>query len=224
VKELSVFIDESGDFGAYEYHSQFYVVTLVFHDQSVDISKNIINLDSRIRNYGMPDYTIHTGPLIRREDEFFDLALLDRKRIFNAIYNFTRTSDISYRSIIVEKKQCIKEHDLVIKLSKQLSSFLKEHMEYLMGYDRIVCYYDYGQRELTNILITAFNTALNNVEFTKAAPANYKLSQAADLLCTMDLLSEKVDRKTLTKSELTFFTSIRDFEKSYLNAIKKKRF
>jgi len=158
MKELSVFIDESGDFGAYKYYSPFYIVTLVFHDQSEDITKNINHLDSKIRDYGMPDYTIHTGPLIRREDEFFSLSLLERKRIFNAIYNFARTSKIKYHSIIVEKKQCVEDIDLVIKITKQLSAFLNEQVELLMGYDRVVCYYDYGQRELTHILITAFNT------------------------------------------------------------------
>jgi len=41
IKELSVFIDESGDFGIFESHSPFYIVTLVFHDQSIDITANI---------------------------------------------------------------------------------------------------------------------------------------------------------------------------------------
>jgi len=41
-----VFIDESGDFGAYERHSPLYIVTLVFHDQSVDITKNINHLNT----------------------------------------------------------------------------------------------------------------------------------------------------------------------------------
>jgi len=224
LKELSVFIDESGDFGDYELHAPFYIVTLVFHDQSKDINKNIEILDLKLQYFGMPKYTIHTAPLIRREDEFFSLSLLDRKRIFNAIYNFARTSKISYQSIIVEKKQCISEYDLVFKLTKQLSAFLNKYMGTLINYDRIVCYYDYGQRELTHIIITAFNTALNNVEIRKVAPANYKLFQAADMLCTMELVSLKADRKILSKSELLFFTSKRDFYKSYMNAIFQKRF
>ena len=219
-----MFIDESGDFGAYELHSPFYIVTLVFHDQSKDITKNIEILDSKIRNYGMPKYTIHTAPLIRREDEFFNLSLFDRKRIFNAIYNFARTSKISYHSIIVEKKQCVSEYDLVFMLTKQLSAFINKHLTAFMNYDRIVCYYDYGQRELTHIIITAFNTALNNVEIRKVAPVNYKLFQAADMLCTMELVSLKADKKILSKSELLFFTSERDFNKSYMNAILQKRF
>jgi hypothetical protein len=223
VKELSVFIDESGDFGEYEYHSPFYIVTLVFHDQSESIAENIRHLDLKIHNYGMPDYTIHTGPLIRREDEFFSLSLLDRKRIFNAIYNFTRTSKISYHSIVVEKKQCVEDIDLVVKLTKQLSAFLYERIISLVEYDRIVCYYDYGQRELTHILVSVFNTVLKYVDFRKVDPANYKLFQATDLLCTMELLSLKAERKMLSKSELTFFTSTRELEKSYLRAIQRKR-
>lgn len=38
---LSVFIDESGDFGSYDYHAPYYLVTMVLHDQSIDISANI---------------------------------------------------------------------------------------------------------------------------------------------------------------------------------------
>lgn len=30
-KELSIFIDESGDFGEYDHHSPFYIITMVFN-------------------------------------------------------------------------------------------------------------------------------------------------------------------------------------------------
>ena len=39
--ELSIFIDESGDFGPFEKHSPFYVLSLVFHDQSDDIAGHL---------------------------------------------------------------------------------------------------------------------------------------------------------------------------------------
>ena len=42
--ELSIFIDESGDFGEYEAHSPLYLMTLVFHNQSKDISGGIEHL------------------------------------------------------------------------------------------------------------------------------------------------------------------------------------
>ena len=40
-KILSVFIDESGDFGSYEPHSPYYLVTMVLHNQSKNITGNI---------------------------------------------------------------------------------------------------------------------------------------------------------------------------------------
>lgn len=224
LKELSVFIDESGDFGQYEFHAPFYIVTLVFHDQSIDITENINHLNDKIRNSGLPECPVHAGPIIRREFEFKYLSSMERKRIFNILFNFTRTTDITYHSIITEKKQLVEEIDLNIKITKQLSAFLRDNYKTFTQYDRIVVYYDYGQMELTNILVTVFNALLDNVEFKKVVPSDYKLFQAADMLCTIELLALKAERKMLTKSEIAFFKSAKDLNKSYLKAIQKKWF
>ena len=223
MKELSVFVDESGDFGSYEAHSPYYIVTLVFHNQSVNIANNIDHLNYKFLQSGLPANPVHAGPLIRKEDEYRNLPLLQRKRIFNFLYNFVRTTNITYRSIIIEKKQLLEEIDLHIQITKRLSAFLKENMEEFLKYERVLVYYDYGQMELTKILVSVFNSVLNNVEFRKVVPTDYKLFQAADLLCTLELLSVKVERKMLSKSERRFFSSERNLNKSYLRAIHKKR-
>jgi hypothetical protein len=134
-----------------------------------------------------------------------------------------RTIDIKYHTIVVAKKQLAEDIDLVISISRKLSTFIQKHMEMLKKYDRIVVYYDYGQRELTHILGSVFNTVLSNVEFRKVAPSNYKLFQAADMLCTLELLSEKTKHKILTNSELKFFSSAKNLYKSYLKTIQKKK-
>lgn len=41
-KVLSVFIDESGDFGQYNPASPNYYVAMVLHNQEMDISKNVL--------------------------------------------------------------------------------------------------------------------------------------------------------------------------------------
>jgi len=224
MRELSIFVDESGDFGSYEYHSPYYIVTMVFHDQSSDISMDIERLNEKIRLSGLPNSPVHTGPLIRNEGAYSNLSLLERKRIFNMLYYFTKNVDVKYRTIIVEKKQLADDLDLHLRITKQLSAFLKEHLEELLQYERIVVYYDFGQMELTKILLSVFNTVLSDVEFKKVVPANYKLFQAADMLCTLEMLNMKAEKRMLSKSVLTFFTSSRDFAKSYLRAIHKKKF
>lgn len=47
---LSVFIDESGDFGPFEHHAPYYIVSMILHEQSTDISDNISVLDAHMRN------------------------------------------------------------------------------------------------------------------------------------------------------------------------------
>ena len=60
-----------------------------------------------------------------------------------------------------------------------------------------------------------------DVEFRKALPKDYKLFQAADMICTMELLSLKLKNEGLSKSELTFFGNTRDLKRNYLRQIKK---
>ena len=69
-KTLSVFIDESGDFGSYESHSPYYIVSLVFHNQEFDISNNLSVFSQHLKSLGYENHAVHTGPLIRREADY----------------------------------------------------------------------------------------------------------------------------------------------------------
>gem|GEM_PF-62220 len=223
VRELSVFIDESGDFGPYSPRSPYYIVTLVFHDQSVDISPSLRQMQESLRLRGIPDYTVHAGPLIRREDEYRNDSIPHRRGVFNSLFYFVRSFDITYATIAVDKRHLTGDIALPDKLSKQLNTFLLDHMEILIPYDNIIVYYDHGQVELTTILFSAFNKLLPRVTFRKVNPADYKLFQAADMICTLELLALKAATKTLSRSELAFFGSAKELQKSYLRAIQKKR-
>ncbi len=46
MRELGIFVDESGDWGEYKHHSPYYIITFVFHDQN--IKKQYLNhLDAK---------------------------------------------------------------------------------------------------------------------------------------------------------------------------------
>ena len=66
---LSIFVDESGDFGEYCVHSPYYIIAMVMHDQSKDISSEITKLNNELTNSGYKNHVIHTEPLIRREED-----------------------------------------------------------------------------------------------------------------------------------------------------------
>lgn len=67
---LSAFLDESGDFGQYEQHSPYYLVSLVLHDQTINISQNIADFEAHAENLGYGNHAVHTGSLIRRESDY----------------------------------------------------------------------------------------------------------------------------------------------------------
>ena len=219
-RSLSVFIDESGDFGPFRTHSPYYFVAMVFHDQGVDIRKNIDAFETHLTNLGYACHAVHTGPLIRRESVYASDFVEDRKRLYNALFNFVRKLDIQYASAMVRKAECTGELALISKVSSALASILRDNSEFLNRFERIVVYYDNGQVELTKILTSVFHTLYTQVEFRKVRPVDYKLFQVADLICTTELLAEK---PVFSRSELDFFGNKRDFCKNYLKAIRKKR-
>ncbi len=221
-KILSVFIDESGDFGPYDPHAPYYVVSMVLHNQNIDISENIKVFDSHLSNLGYPHHAIHTGPLIRREAVYTNALIEERKRLFNALFNFARKLDFHYSYIKVKKIECPDVISMTSKISKNLADILRNNEDFWNSFDKVIIYYDNGQIELTKILISIFNTLYTHVEFRKVKPINYKLFQIADLICTMELLAEKAETNSFSHSELMFFGNIRTFKKNYLKNIKKK--
>lgn len=220
---LSIFIDESGDFGSYLPSNPYYLVAMVLHDQHVDISHNIHSLDDHLRNLGYDLHAIHTGPLIRRESDYGNDLMERRKQLFNALFHFARKLDFHYFCIRIKKSECPDIISMASKLSKSISSVFQAHSTFLEPFNHIIVYYDNGQIELTKILVSVFHALHPHVEFRKVQPVDYKLFQVADLVCTMELLAEKASQNTFSCSEQHFFLSIRNFKKNYLKYIRAKQ-
>lgn len=220
---LSVFIDESGDFGAYNHHAPYYLVAMVLHDQSVDIMPSIQGMDLRMQNLGYAHHAIHTGPLIRREATYGNDYIENRRHLFNVLYHFSRRLDFKYICVKLRKSECPDEIVMTAKLSKAIADQLRSNEAYFSQFDKIIVYYDNGQIELTKILTSVFNALYTNVEFRKVQPVEYRLFQIADLVCTMELLAEKSDGNNFSNSEREFFGSPRDFKKEFLKNFRKKQ-
>lgn len=104
MKELSIFIDESGDFGEYRYYSPYYIITMVFHDQIHDIRENIKKFNNELILSGFDQqHCIHTGPIIRRETPYENLNIQERRHLFNKMTSFTRQLNISFKCFHLHK-------------------------------------------------------------------------------------------------------------------------
>lgn len=219
---LSIFIDESGDFGPYDPNAPYYIVSMVLHDQSVSIAKNIDDFETHLTNLGYRQHAVHVGPLIRRESVYINDYIEQRRRLFSSLFNFARKLPFFFVCAKVKKSECRDVIDLTAKLSKEFSGILRNHEAFFNGYDKVIVYYDNGQLELTKILTSVFNTLYTHVEFRKVKPVDYKLFQIADLICSLELLATKAANGSLSKSEIDFFDNARAFKKNYYRPLQKK--
>lgn len=220
---LSIFVDESGDFGEYANHAPYYIVTMIFHDQSIDISPNIKHLDNSLIQMGYGDgQAIHTEPLIRREKPYQHFQPNERRSIFSKLYYFTLGCEIKYKSFIFHKNEFENKFKLEARIARDMSMFIRDNLLFFQRYDKIILYYDNGQHELSRILNTVFATLLSNYEVRKVLPNEYRLFQVADLICTLELLRIKTECGNLSKSEERIFHSKRELKKDFLKGIQKK--
>ena len=223
MKELSVFIDESGDFGEITERPAYYLVTLLFHDQKNDIASNVKKLEDSTKNSGFDFEYIHTGPVIRREDVFSGLSIDERRKLLFKMLNFIVSSPIAYEMVVVNRKEAPDKISLSGKLGREISNVIVKHNAFFDGFDKIIVYYDNGQIELGAILNTVFSIHFSNVEFRKAEPQKYRLLQAADFICSMELLKIKKNENRLSKSEKQFFYKPQELKKTFFKAIDKKQ-
>jgi len=222
-RELSVFVDESGSFDSSVIPSRFYLITLVFHDQSESIAKLVEELESQLAYLGHPGICIHSGPLIRREEVFAHMDITMRRKLFGRIVAFARRAPVRYRTFCVDKRFCDTPEAMKSALSRQISGYFSENTESLAAYKSIKVFYDNGQPQVGAILKGALPDP--RVSFpSNVTPERYRLFQVADLVCTVELLKAKLAADLpLTRSEAYFFNGVRELKKNYIRPLARIR-
>ena len=219
--ELGIFVDESGDFGS---RSDYYVLTLVFHDQAQPIDGELSHLTARLQSAGLPPgHAVHAGHIVRREGEFSTWPLSVRRAIAGRLLAFTRRCGVQYHSTCVRKREYPDRLRLKTRLARELALFFRAHMEYFFSFDRVIVYYDNGQAPVTELIGTVLGSIFFDVDFRKVAPSDYRLFQSADLICTLELAAVKADEGHLSRSEEIFFESRRKLRKNWLAGLEKLR-
>ena len=126
-------------------------------------------------------------------------------------------------TIVVKKQECSDRIRLKTRLARELSGFLRDHMEYFLSFDHVIVYYDNGQAPVTELIGTVFGSVFFDVDFRKVIPSDYRLFQSTDLICTLELAAKKADEGKLSRSEEIFFESKRKLKKNWLNQLDRIR-
>lgn len=222
---LSIFVDESGRFQYPDADSRFYILGLVFHDQAQPIDRYVADLEKAEDEIGLEGHCFHAGPLIRKEKGYEIMSRKWRGRIFARMMAFAQKVPFRYHCLSVDKKLIDNLDQIVERLNRQLADFISEHRADLMDVATVKVYYDCGQAPVTNLLHKTFVELLGRrVEFAQGVqPANYRLFQLADLVCTLHLIERRIQEgDMMTMSEVRLFGGPRDFKRNVLKKLKSK--
>lgn len=222
--KLSLFVDESGDFGFnLEGASNFYIFSIVFHDQNIDISTPLALLENRLAELGFPNHCFHTGPIIRKEAPYNHTPLDVRRKMLRAMRFFARHINVKIHSFVFDKKHWNTLNLLQARMAKELGAFLKEHISYFHPFDSIVLYYDNGQTELGKVLNSSLNVLIDVEAKLRVKPTDYRLFQLADFACTLELVDKKRSMNMGSEAEKIFFKA-KELDRIYLPEIRNKDF
>ncbi len=135
MKTLSIFVDESGRFQHPDADSRFYILGMVFHDQSHDISRIVADLERSELELGLEGHCFHAGPLIRKEKGYEIMSRRFRGRILSRMMAFADRIDFKYHCLSVDKKFIDNAGQIVEHLRHSLQLFIDANRAMLTAID-----------------------------------------------------------------------------------------
>ena len=221
MRELSVFVDESGE---QEGPSRYYLLTLVFHDQDEDISEAVERYEQALANKGLPDIPFHASPLMNGHDEYEGLSLEVRKRLLNSFNVFVQNLPITYTTFCYRKSEADTPERLAARMRRDLVNFIFDRLDRFQRFEHVKIYYDGGQQVVTEALRGAVGYALSKqaTVYRRSRFRDYRLSQAADYLCAIELARIKYEHGEQTSTDVKVFGYEGTFKRNYLKQARRK--
>ncbi len=209
MKRLNVFVDETGEFGFGNKSSKLYGISFTFHNQDDNIKDEINNLNERLKRIGY-NGMIHMADLIMKRGEYSNFSIDIRKKIFQSIYLFSKKVPVKFYTIIIDKKYTNSQKVLKRKIILEIEKMFERNKNYFNKFDKIILYYDNGQKELGKILDKEFSDFKNYQHIAEFNHIEKRLFQVSDMLTYIDKLEYKYQNKeNLNKGEKYFFSDIR---------------
>lgn len=219
-KELSIFVDESGDRGG---EARYYLLTLVFHDQANDIMREILAYEKRLSVAGLPNIAFHSEPLLNGHKEYGNLTIEQRKKMLVTFSALVRRLPISYTSFVYRRNEYDDLAKLTARMKRDISNLLYDRLQFFQSFDEVKVYYDNGQDIVKQALDQSICFMLSKgvVERRKTSMTDYTPEQAADYFCTIELAAVKYDANEDGKTYNKFFGGSRDFKKNWLKQARR---
>ena len=220
-RDLSIFVDESGDRGG---KARYYLLTLVILDQSESIAEKITRYELSLLDSGLPNIPFHSEPLLNGHGPYQEIDLQARKKMLYSFNILTQRLPISYRTFVYRRSEFSDLAKLTARTKRDISNLLFDHLEFFQRFDEVKVYYDNGQDIVKQALDQSIGFVLSKgvVERRKTSMTDYRLEQVTDYLCTIELAAVKYAAKENGETYNKFFGGIGAFKKNWLKQARRK--
>lgn len=220
-KELSIFVDESGDRGG---KARYYLLTLVFHDQADAIMDEVRGYEKRLAESGLPNIAFHSEPLLNGHKGYEGLTVEQRKKMLVMFSALVRRLPVSYSTFVYRRSEFEDRAKLTARMKRDISNLLFDRLQFFQSFDDVKVYYDDGQDIVKRALDQSIGFVLSKgaVERRKTSMADYRLEQVADYLCTIELAAVKYAAKEDGETYNKFFGGSVGFKKNWLKQARRK--
>lgn len=219
-KELSIFVDESGDRNG---KARYYVLTLVFHNQADNILEEIHTYEKQLANRGLPDIPFHSEPLLNGHKDYEGFGVEQRKKMLTTFSAFVRRLPVRYTSLVYRRSEFEELSALTARMKRDISNLLFDHLQLFQSFDDVKVYYDDGQDIVKRALDQSIGFVLSKgvVERRKTSMVDYRLEQVADYFCTIELAATKYAAKENGETYNKFFGGPGNFKKNWLKQARR---
>lgn len=201
-------------------------MSLVFHEQEDALEEVISSLEADLERKALPDLPFHASPLMYGKPPYKDLELETRKKMFASFEAFCRRAPFACKTFAYRRSEVPSSEAFTARLKKDLVVFLTDNLEYFQAFGKVKIYYDNGQQMVTSALHSAIDFVLSKeaVLYRMADARQYRLSQVADCICTLELTDIKFQHGELTETDAKMFgTNYSAFKKNHLSHFRKKQ-
>lgn len=223
MKELSIFVDESGSDNL---RDRYYLITLVLHEQADSLADDIKRYEQSLKDKKLPDIPFHMTPLLYHKKGYENLDEATRKKLLSTFRVFFRHLPIRYACLEFKMKELEDTEAAAVSMRRGLVDLIFDNLAYFQGFDNVKIYYDNGQHSIAQALHRAIDYALakDAVIYRMATASDYRLSQAADYICTVELAAKRYQDKQTTATDEKFYGSWSQFKKGILKEVRAKQF
>lgn len=222
MREISVFADESGDKSN---STRYFLLTLVFHEQSERIAEQVAIYERSLARADMPNIPFHSEPLLNGHKVYEYLDPAQRKKLLSSFGALVRYLLIEYATFAYRRNDFDSPDKLSERMRRDITDLFQRHLDYYQGFDRVKVYYDNAQAIVNSALYEAVKSVLAKqaVIMRRTTMTEYRLSQVADYLCTIELAAIKYNAKESGATYEKFFGTVGKFKKNWLKQVRRKQ-